>query len=218
MPRGMGMPARNSQGWRLGSGRTLWECGTGISAPGRKKKGGWRAEGMDHPEGSKPAQTGRFYSCFRKLLTENPGSVMQDWDLGISRKLSCTASAEKSSKISRRKDLPAGRVDRISANNHTGEAPAAAPGRWRQDHGMVEWDLKPISSGSPPCQDIPMVQRELGINPAEHCSIPPAQIPSATRKGKAGSASCFQSKPVLVWEIPAKAIPYLWTANNSLVL
>lgn len=46
----------------------------------------------------------------------------------------------------------------------------------------MEWDLKPISSQSPPCQDIPMVQRELGMNPAEHCSILPSPQPRGREK------------------------------------
>lgn len=87
--------------------------------------------------GSKSTQTGGFYSCFRRSLTENSGIAIQDWDSGITRKFSCPASTEKSSKIFQRKDLPSGREDR---HGRDGEDPVVAPpSGWGQDHGIMEW-------------------------------------------------------------------------------
>lgn len=133
--------------------------------------------------GSKSTQTGRFYSCFRRSLTENSVIAIQDCNSGIARKFSCADSAERSYKLSRRKDLPAGRGDRISANNQMAGMEKI---QWQlqtgRDRIMESWNglyLKPISSQSLPCRDIPTIPwfwtAGTGSNP---CQALPVGAPS----------------------------------------
>lgn len=131
--------------------------------------------------GSKSTQTGGFYSCFRRSFTENSGIAIQDWDSKIVRKFSCPTSTEKSFKISKRKDLPAGRGDRISANNHMAGMEKI---QWQLhqasgDRIMESWnglDLKGFKAHFMPVPTMPryshhpmvLGQQELRISPAKH--------------------------------------------------
>lgn len=170
--------------------------------------------------GSKSTQTGRFYSCFRRSLTENLGIAIQGWDSGIVRNLSCAASAEKNSKISRRKDLPAGRGDGISTDNHMAGTEKI---QWLLQAGrdkiMESWnglDSKGLEAHLIPVPAMPryfhhpmvLGQWELGVTPAKHFQWvlhPPSPNSLSHEKGRSWICLLFPIKACFGLGNPSKS-------------